>query len=318
MFSAKHYAYAIYKEKSFSRAARSLYITQPALSATIRRLEEKIGMPLFDRGTTPIRLTACGQRYMEATEAILTIEQDFEAWVSDARNLRTGTLAIGGSNLFTSYVVPPLVAALRKEFPNIRVTLAEDSTERLEAKLLAGELDFIVDNGILDETRFTAWDYQDEHLMVAVPTAFPANEGLEAYRVTPEQIRSGAHLSDATPTLPLERLRDCPFLLLKPHNDTYVRGLALCRDAGFTPAALFELDQQATAYNIAASGMGVCFVSDTLLRRSVPRPELYYYMPDRGTARRMIRFFTRRNAPVTFAMNAWLTLLERPDSSRIP
>lgn len=60
-FANMEYVYEVYKEGSFSRAAANLYISQPALSATVKKIEKKIGMPLFDRSTVPIQLTECGK-----------------------------------------------------------------------------------------------------------------------------------------------------------------------------------------------------------------------------------------------------------------
>ena len=315
MFALKRYAYEVCRQKSFSGAAHSLYITQPALSAAIRRLEERIGMPLFDRSTTPVSLTDCGMRYMLAAEAIMAVEQAFADYLADVRQLQTGTLVIGGSNLFTSYVVPPLAAALHERFPNVRITLVEDSTRQLTAKLLAGDLDFLVDNGTLDETQYAAYPWREEQLLLAVPREYAENSGLEDFAVPADSIRSGSPLGPETPCVPLERFRNCPFVFLKPPNDTHIRGMQLCRNHGFEPRVLFELDQQATAYNIAASGMGACFVSDTLVRSAAPQPGLCYYLPDRDAGRRPICFYTRRNMPVTFAMDAWLKLLGQTGSS---
>ena len=60
MFRHMNYVYEVYREGSFSKAAAKLYISQPALSATVKKVETEIGMPLFDRGHSPIRLTECG------------------------------------------------------------------------------------------------------------------------------------------------------------------------------------------------------------------------------------------------------------------
>lgn len=65
MFNGMKYVYEVYKERSFSNAARNLYISQPALSGMIKKIEKNIGMPLFDRSTTPIQLTECGKKYIK-------------------------------------------------------------------------------------------------------------------------------------------------------------------------------------------------------------------------------------------------------------
>jgi DNA-binding transcriptional LysR family regulator len=71
MFKGMEYVYEVNKEKSFSKAARNLYISQPSLSATIKKIEEHIGSPIFDRSTTPIQLTSCGKEYMKCIEKIM-------------------------------------------------------------------------------------------------------------------------------------------------------------------------------------------------------------------------------------------------------
>ena len=108
MFSGKEYVYEVYKEKSFSKAANNLFISQPSLSSTIKRIENKIGMPIFDRSTTPIGLTECGLKYIKAAESIMAIEQDFHNYLDDARNLQTGTLTIGLAAIYLLLMSYPL------------------------------------------------------------------------------------------------------------------------------------------------------------------------------------------------------------------
>ena len=78
MFQGMNYVYEVYKEKSFSKAAKNLYISQPSLSANVRRVEAKIGYPIFNRNTSPLTLTECGERYIQSVEEILAIENSIE------------------------------------------------------------------------------------------------------------------------------------------------------------------------------------------------------------------------------------------------
>ena len=78
MFHGKEYVYEVYKEKSFSRAAQNLYISQPALSAAIKKIEARIGCCIFDRSTNPVQLTESGAEYVKAVEKIMDIENRFE------------------------------------------------------------------------------------------------------------------------------------------------------------------------------------------------------------------------------------------------
>ena len=76
MFDGKEYVYEVYEEKSFSKAAQKLYISQPALSTAIKKVEKKLGRPIFDRSTNPISLTPSGEIYIEAIEKLFALEQN--------------------------------------------------------------------------------------------------------------------------------------------------------------------------------------------------------------------------------------------------
>lgn len=309
MFEGKEYVYEVYKEKSFSKAAKNLYISQPSLSATVKRIEKKIGFPIFDRSITPICLTEYGQRYIHAIESIMSTEHDFERYISELKELKIGTLSIGGSNLFTSYVLPPLLSEFTKKYPLIQINIVEDNTSNLESHLLSGNLDFIVDNIALDETLFQQYIYQEEHLLIAVPKEYPINDKLLDYQLSLEQILSKNYLAESVPVVPLEKFVDYPFIFLKPNNDTMKRGVKLCKLHGFTPRVLFELDQQSTAYNIACSGMGICFVSDTLVSKSSYSHNVVYYKLNVEVSKRNISFYSKRNKYITYAMGEFLKII---------
>ena len=110
MFQGMDYIYEVYKEMSFSKAAKNLYISQPSLSAAVKKAEAQIGFPIFDRSTTPIRLTELGREYIRSVEIIKDVENGFRNYVSDVNGLKNGSLSIGGTHLFASYVLPSLIS----------------------------------------------------------------------------------------------------------------------------------------------------------------------------------------------------------------
>lgn len=84
------YIYEVYQEKSFSQAAKNLFISQPALSSSIRKAERGIGFEIFDRNTLPIRLTEAGKLYIEAVEKIMAVERELECRLSEMASLNSG------------------------------------------------------------------------------------------------------------------------------------------------------------------------------------------------------------------------------------
>lgn len=308
LFEGKEYIYEVYKEKSFSKAAKNLYISQPSLSASVRRIEQKLGSPIFDRSSSPIQLTECGAAYLKAAQQIMEIERNFEDYLNNLQNLQTGSLSIGGSSLFASYVLPPLIAKFTRRYPLITIDLAEENTASLERHLLDGSLDLIIDNFQFDAELFDKHFYRPEHLLAAVPTAFSINQKLSAFALDPTSILSGTYLDDSTPCVPFQLFRDEPFLFLKPENDTMQRGMKICKKYGFQPHILLHLDQQITAYNIACSGMGICFVSDTLICATSPHPNVIYYKLDFEESVRKIYFYHKKNRYLSFAMKEFLEM----------
>ena len=111
MFQSKDYIYEIYRCGSFSAAARNLYITQPAISIAVKKEEQELGQPIFERSSSRLLLTDAGRAYIDAVEKLHRIEEDLKVYCNDLSNLKTGALRIGASSFFLSSIVLPVVAA---------------------------------------------------------------------------------------------------------------------------------------------------------------------------------------------------------------
>ena len=172
MFEGKEYVYEVYKTGSFSKAAEKLYITQPSLSAMVKKVEKKLGAPIFDRSTSPPGLTQCGERYIRCVERLMDMENEFGNYLNDLEGLRAGHLAIGGSNLFTSYILPPILQRFMKDYPGVEVNLVESNTKQLERQLLSGSLDLVIDNYLFSESIYERKKFSAEHLLLAAQRIF--------------------------------------------------------------------------------------------------------------------------------------------------
>lgn len=311
MFQGLEYVYEVYKEKSFSKAAQNLFISQPSLSATIKRIEKKVGYPIFDRGTKPLGMTECGEQYIRAVEKIKAAENEFMNFVNDWGDLKIGTLILGGSSLFSSWILPQLMGQFSREYPMVKMILVEESTGKLEELLQNGGVDLVIDNCLLDSTVFDSCLYQEEHLLLAVPENFSINEQLKAYQIQTEDIKNGSFLEQEVPIVPLEMFREEPFVVLKPENDTGKRATDICQAHGFAPRILFELDQQQTAYNITCSGLGISFISDTLVSKGSDNPNVVYYKLDSENSSRNLYFYWKKGRYFSRTMEEFLKLARR-------
>lgn len=308
MFHGMEYVYEVYKEKSFSQAAHNLFISQPSLSAAVKKVEEKIGYPIFDRSTKPLALTECGKEYIRAAEGILSIQANFSNYLNDLGTLKSGTLVLGGSSLFSSWILPKLMEKFHQEYPLVKISLIEENTVKLEQLLHNGNIDIILDNSNLNSSSFSSKVYQEEHLLLAVPESFPINHHLKKYQISLSQIKSGQFKDVTVSPVPLEHFSQEPFVLLKPENDTRKRALAICHLHGFIPKTVFEMDQQQTAYYVTCSGFGISFVSDTLISKGAEIPGVIYYKLDSEHSRRNLLFYWKKERYFSKAMEEFLRI----------
>ena len=309
MFRDKEYVYEVWRERSFTKAAAKLYISQPSLSAKIKKIEDEIGAPIFDRSTAPLGLTEFGKTYIEAITEVREIERKVENYVNDMNMLHSGTLSIGASNVFAAYAIPPLITEFKRKFPNVKVRLIEGNTEMLEELLAANEADIVVDNNNYDRELYERQEYTREKILIAVPADTPACEAAKAYELSEEAIEKREYLKEEYPAVPLSLFSEVPFVLLTPNNDTRIRGERMCKEAGFRPKIALEVHQQATAYMIAMTKLGATFVSDTVVRKMPSHATLKYYKSDSEFAERTVYFTMKKHKQKTRAMQEFMKLV---------
>ncbi len=294
MFTNKDYVLAIYREGSFSRAAEKLYISQPSLSATIKRLESKLSMPIFNRSTIPVTLTDIGKVYVKYALEFEKSEHDFEKYVLDITGLATGTIRIGGSSLFSSFMLPEMISEFNKKYPKIKFEMSEGNTKDLINKLNNSELDIIIDNTEINEDDIHPTEYTTECMILAVPQRLEINERLKDFRLSAKDIQNNKHLKKQL-KVDIEHFKDETFILLNRENDTGKRALNIFKNHDISPDIAFFLDQQVTAFNISLTGMGISFVSDTLVKSINSKQPVYYYILSDEDIYRKIYFYKKND-----------------------
>ncbi|MBO4854276.1 MAG: LysR family transcriptional regulator [Oscillospiraceae bacterium] len=306
MFTLKHYVLEIAKSGSFSQAAENLYVSQPSLSASILRLEKRIGEPLFDRSVHPVRLTETGEEYVHTAYALAELEKNFQVYLEEHQKSQTGRLILGGSHLNLSYVIPPLLRQYRKEYPLVEISLVDGNIDRLYAMLSDGDIDLVVDSGSVDHALFEEYLYQPEILLLAVPDHFPCNEVMKAYQIGYDEVLQNIHADPGIPAPPLSLLGDTPFLNMTPDTDTGKREKRIFRRENFRPNSPFAFRQQLTAFHLACQGIGCTIISDMLVKSGIFRPKLTFYKLDETESFRYIKFYQKKGRRMTFAMRSFL------------
>ncbi|MBQ6264413.1 MAG: LysR family transcriptional regulator [Clostridia bacterium] len=312
MFQGMEYVYEVYKQGSFQKAAEKLFISQPSVSASVRRAEERAGCCLFDRSVKPLALTECGRQYIDAVERILAIEREFSEYINDRDGLKRGKLVLGGSSLFSSLVLPPLMGEFRKRYPQVTLELVEDTTANLEEMLLKGSIDIMLDYESEGEKLFDSEVLEEDRIILSVPKSFVDGKAgrLSKYMLDHSEIANVG--ASGVSAVPLKEFKNMPFVLLKPANNSRRRAEQICAKQKFEPQVIMEFDQQMTAYLASCSGIGISFTGSMLISRAAPNPDVCYFKLDSSLSKRDVCVFKKHGRYTTKAMEVFIDIaLER-------
>lgn len=295
------YAYAVYEERSFTAAAKKLYISQPALSLTIRKLEEALGYPVFERSGKAVSLTPPGEKYIRAVEKILQIQADLEKELDDMRLLHTGTLTVGCSTVISTYVLPGVLKTFMEKYPNIQVELKVEASLVLGQLLESGGVDLVIDNTQIKREEFVYEPLFTEQILVAVPEGLAVNEALAHARVRREVLETKAFAS--VPRVPVSAFAGEDFILLKPGNKMRYIADAIFREAEVHPKVVFEFDRVDTAVSFTENGFGVSFVTDIAAGAC---KAACLYLPETDHSRREVYAIYKKNKYLPQAAKAFI------------
>lgn len=311
MFKYLDYVYAVYQERSFTKAAERLFISQPALSATVKKLEKDLGFPIFERCGKEVAPTYLGAKYVRAAEEILMIQKNLEQEVDDLLQLRKGKIVLGSTTFIVSNVLPRMLKQFRQANPGIEIEILVEQSTVLREKLEKGLVDIAIDNALDREPEYDYVPLLRERILLGVPDAFPVNDQYRDYQISSETIRDENCDYSVLPKLPVSAFRSTPFILLKSGNKMRQIAGNIFSEAGMTPKVCFEFDQLMTSISFAEGGFGTCFLTDTILRYVGPCKNIVYYQPATKYEDRTLYIMYRRNKYMSVASRAFIDFLQQ-------
>ncbi|WP_394437338.1 LysR family transcriptional regulator [Streptomyces sp. SGAir0957] len=237
------YFVRVVEEGGFTRAAERLHLAQPGLSAQIRQLERELGQPLLDRSGRSVTPTEVGRAVLPHARAALAAAESVRQTVDAFTGLLRGRVTLGLVSGATGHAfdIAALLADFHASCPSVEVALTEDTSERMQAAVLAGELDLAL-VGTADDAAPPGAVFQmviDVPLVAAVASGDPL---LDRDR------DAGVALAD---------LRDRPLLCLPRGTGVRAALERGCAQAGFRPRIAFEAATPDTLLQFAARGLGI-------------------------------------------------------------
>lgn len=235
------YFVAVAEERSFTRAAERLHISQPPLSRQIQQLEEEIGQPLIDRDSRPLHLTEAGRFFY--ARAVRLLEQFHETIAMTRRIAQTDKRLVLGFAASTMYgALPHIVRVFRTTQPDTELVLLERTSVQQIEDLNAGRIDVGFGRIRLENRNVKREVLRQEPLVLAMPCEHPL-------------------AADSSP-LSLKAIKPYPLLIYprQPRPSYADQVLSICHDLGIELGTLHEVNEMQTALGLVASGMGLCVV----------------------------------------------------------
>ena len=184
------YIVAVSETAHFGKAAERCNVSQPALSGQIKKLEDRLGIVLFERTNRRVHVTEMGAEFVRRARQILTQVEELEMTAMTFSDPFAGTLKIGMIHTIGPYLAPLFLGEVRRRLPRVALQLVEDMTENLEAALLEGSLDAAVLATRPDDARLSEIPLYDEPFWVALPGKHPlsARDAVGLKDVEPQEL----------------------------------------------------------------------------------------------------------------------------------
>lgn len=240
------YIRTIAQEGSITAAAKLLFISQPALSKTLRQIEEELGVPLFHRDTLPLRPTYAGEKYLECAGIVLAASERLENQLRDIRQENSGRLRLGISVQRATQILPEAIPWFTMQFPNVTIDLTEAGSAKLEYLVDQRQVDLAL--AALESTS----PLLDYTLIERETIGVLAGNGSRLA----ERFPDGAPLS-------LSDMQGDSFVSMREGHSIRVVQDALFHRYGLRPRLLLETDSLEVARRVTL-GAGACMLCSSI------------------------------------------------------
>lgn len=238
------YFVEVVKQKSMTKAAASLFITQPTISNTIKLLEEELEVILFSRYKNQIYLTDAGEAFFFQCKEMLKMYDNIPNELSNLLELKTGRLKIGLPTIINIRILINLISQFHEMYPNITFQLFENGSKKIENDIYYGDLDMGITVLPTNNKNFNTFSFLEEKLKLVVHKN---------------------HKLSKRKTVNIEDLKEQKFILF--NSDFYLNDKIknTCRDYGFNPNMIFETTQWSFIEEMLLNNLGICILPEGIL-----------------------------------------------------
>lgn len=231
----------VVEKENFSKAAEELHMTQPAVSQYIRTLEQSIGSRLLERSNKYVRLNKAGEIVYHHAKEILALYAKMQYLVDDLTNHASGTIAIGASYTFGEYILPHIIARLKRQYPLINPSIIIHNTKKIIDLVNSYQLDIGVIEGFFNNEQINAEVVSEDHMVIVASPQHPL-------------LKKGEEIG-------LQDLEDETWILREVGSGTRQAADNFFQMNGFAPKTIMEFGSNQVIKESVEAGLGVSLLS---------------------------------------------------------
>lgn len=256
---------AIAEESSMAKAAQKLYISQPALSKCLTRVEKELGEILFVRRPNGLTMTYAGKCFLQKAYQFMHLYEELEFEFCELNQMRKGVLKIGAAERMGALVLPEVLNRFHSRYPYIQISLIEKDSYELEEQILLGALDLaIVLLPVKNENLNYKVFYRDPYL-IAVPKGHPLNQ--KGYRKEGEIL----------PFLDIKDLKGSSLVLTSKKKKTRIMANRVLEHLDHNYELVLETNNIETVIRMVAKGIGISVIPSVFAKVYGEEERICYY-----------------------------------------
>lgn len=267
----KNYKYflAIVENGGVARAADKLFISQPSLSKYLNRLEKNLNVELFNRTSSPLTLTYAGQKYYEYIKRIQLLDKQFEDELNSIQNDNSGEIRLGIAQWRGSILLPTLIPAFNKIYPQVKISILEGRAVQVEKALVQGEIDLCLMNLPSHFPTKTVQDiiWNEKCLLV----------GNKAHPIVQHAIKTITPSQDGYRKIDINFLENESFISLCPGQNMSIATERIFSYYNLTPKSVWSTENMATALNMVSKTLSFTIMPEAGAKINFLPPNLEFF-----------------------------------------
>ena len=261
------YIKTIAEYHSFSRAAQALYISQPSLSRLVKKVEDELGVSLFDRDTIPLGLTTAGEKYLDYIKRFQALEDEMRLDFASISSGMLSQLVIVTLPVLGTYVLPKIIPSFAEKMSSVDLQIKENSSRDILRQLEDGSADIALTNLKPESDAFSYCTLCRDPIVLAAPY----NDSMR------QRFPNWCGDPDHPISIELSSLENETLIVLRPWQNMRIAAEAVCRHYSFAPQRVIEAPSLASALGLVGGNRGITFICPSYVSCIHPTAPIIYF-----------------------------------------